>query len=607
MQDNRRSTATLLLLVLFFLYLQSVFMPFFFGKPQPPTPTTDAPLQGSPSTDAGTSSTTGVLTKTPPAPIAPPTPESLAAAPKAPGVTAEKLPAPAALAAGERDEKSRYPSDQEVRTAGTLEVVTPTTEATVSLLGGRITRFVLKNYAASSEPASPPLDLIDHVEFYPYPLGVYTGGVDDAWVRYRVMRTTPALSSGALNVTASENGTVILQGELPDGRSIKKEFTFTSAGHLVDFRVELGAPAKDHSRLEVEWAELVPPDKAVPLIDPYNVSQYVWFDGERAHRETFSTAETEQREHSLGNVLWVGQGDKYFTTTMVSPTPAAARTIKYNQFFSSRIQGDDTGATLTLYLGPKSYRLLKNIGHELQRTIDFGWTGIVSANLLFLLEFLFGIFGNYGVAIVALTVIVRGLLFPLNMASYKQMKAMQDLQPEMKRIRETIKDKQQQQQELLGLYRKRGVNPVGGCLPMLFQFPIFVGLYYSLQIAVELRHAPFAFWLRDLSAPEHLTLFGIPFPVMIILWVVTLLIQQWMMPATGDPSQKKIMMVMSVVFGFMLTKCPTGVTLYLLTSNFISMGQQHSMKGANGRRSLLITAAVSVAVLAVAWIFSKIG
>ncbi|MCB0359410.1 MAG: YidC/Oxa1 family insertase periplasmic-domain containing protein, partial [Bdellovibrionales bacterium] len=272
-----------------------------------------------------------------------------------------------------------------------------------------------------------------------------------------------------------------------------------------------------------------------------------------------------------------------------------ARGLKTGELFRSRMSGTDTSGEFKIFVGPKKYELLESIDNGYERNINFGWTGFVAAPLLMLLHFFYHILGNYGLAIVGLTILVKFALFPLTNASFKQMKAMQEIQPEMKRIRETVKDKQQQQLELMALYKKNNVNPLGGCLPMLLQMPIFIGLYSALLLAIELRHAPFALWINDLSVAERLHVGGVGIPVMVMLMMVSMVVQQWMMPATGDPMQKKIMMVvMPVVFGFLFVNFPAGLTLYWLSNNLISIAQSRAVSHGNPRLALKHTTFVAV-------------
>jgi YidC/Oxa1 family membrane protein insertase len=219
----------------------------------------------------------------------------------------------------------------------------------------------------------------------------------------------------------------------------------------------------------------------------------------------------------------------------------------------------------------------------------------------------FSIFGNYGVAIVVLTILVKAVLFPLNSVSFRNMKAMQDLQPEIQRLREQYKDPQQQQQQIMSLYKRKNVNPLGGCFPMLLQLPIFIGLFSALRLSVELRHAHFAFWINDLSATERLEVFGFGVPVMVVLFVASMVIQQWTMPSTMDATQKKIMMVVPVLFGFMFASFPAGLTLYFLINNLISIGQQRALQTGGDAHAVKVTSIVSVALFLLAILMSKLG
>jgi YidC/Oxa1 family membrane protein insertase len=184
------------------------------------------------------------------------------------------------------------------------------------------------------------------------------------------------------------------------------------------------------------------------------------------------------------------------------------------------------------------------------------------------------------------------------------MKAMQDIQPEIKVLRERVKDPTELNQETLALYKKRGVNPVGGCLPMMLQIPVFLGLYNALLNAMELRHAPFALWITDLASPERLEIFGIGVPVMILIMGVTMFVQQWTTPTTADPAQKKAMMLMPFMFTgmFIIFPFPSGLVLYWLVNNLISIVQQVYLRGSSKASPLQATIIASVAIFGLGYI-----
>jgi len=237
-----------------------------------------------------------------------------------------------------------------------------------------------------------------------------------------------------------------------------------------------------------------------------------------------------------------------------------------------------------LYLGPKDIDRLEAIGHGLRKAVDLGWFTFIALPLLQALRFLNGFVGNYGVAIIILTVIIKGLFYPLTKKSFESMREMQKLQPEMQKLRERLKDKPEaMNKEIMELYRQHKVNPLGGCLPMVLQIPVFVGLYNALLNAVELRHAPFVGWIHDLSAPDRFGTLALPFvhpaglPILTLAMGGTMFLQQWMTPSPADPTQQRIMLIMPVMFTFMFLNFPAGLVLYWLVNNVLTIAQQYSM------------------------------
>ena len=347
-------------------------------------------------------------------------------------------------------ELTAEPSDAQIQTAGLISVSTKTLSTKISLLGGRMTELRLNQYAETLEPESSKLNLIAHLEQKPYPLGVYSGRVDDSRVLYR--------SSVSQTLDAStQQKALTLSGKLSDGRSIRKTFSFSPEGFVVDFNIELSSAPADSSRFEVEWSKFVPEDEE-SLLDPYNVNGFTWFDGDKARRESFS--DLEENLIALGKASWISMGNKYFIAALLKPealTPGSI--LKDQDFYKARLSGSQTTGDFRLYVGPQSYEGLSDLGYELKRNINFGTTGIIAAPLLSLLHFFYSLFGNYGLAIVGLTILVKFIVFPLTATQFKSMAAMQKIQPEMKRLRENVTDKQAQQQQLMALYKKHGVNP----------------------------------------------------------------------------------------------------------------------------------------------------
>ena len=238
-----------------------------------------------------------------------------------------------------------------------------------------------------------------------------------------------------------------------------------------------------------------------------------------------------------------------------------------------------------LYFGPRSMRILKSLGNGLARSINFGMFDFLAKPCLWLMNLFYQVIPNYGIAIIILTLLTKILLWPLGNKSYKSMNQMKKLQPLMTEIRQKHKnDKKKMNEEVMALYRTYKINPLGGCLPMVAQIPVFFALYRMLYEAIELRHAPFFGWINDLSAPDRLFHFdfSIPFmqppygiPVLTLIMGASMLLQQKMSPPPGDPSQAKIMMLMPIIFTFIFINFSSGLVLYWFVNNILSIGQQY--------------------------------
>ncbi|MCE2406430.1 MAG: membrane protein insertase YidC [Pseudomonadales bacterium] len=224
---------------------------------------------------------------------------------------------------------------------------------------------------------------------------------------------------------------------------------------------------------------------------------------------------------------------------------------------------------LRFYSGPKTQRTLDAISDNLELTVDYGILWFLSVPLFYVLEFAHSLVGNWGVAIILLTIVVKLLLYPLSAMSYKSMARMRTVSPQIKRIQERFgSDRQRLSQEVMALYRKEKVNPMTGCLPMLAQMPVFLALYWVLYESVELRQAPFFLWIQDLSIMD-------PYFVLPILMGASMLLMQMLNPPMPDPMQQKMMKIMPVLFTILFVFFPAGLVLYWLMNNILSYAQQY--------------------------------
>jgi len=289
-------------------------------------------------------------------------------------------------------------------------------------------------------------------------------------------------------------------------------------------------------------------------------------------------------ELDVEQVDWVAVEDKYFARILdpeglVPGAHVRTRVHSYHdgekpyQLAEAAIQVPASGA-VRVYMGPKRYHELKALGNHYEKIVDFGFFGVFAKWLFFALKWMNNWIGNFGWTIVVLTLLMRILLFPLNQAGLKSMKKMQTIQPKIKAIQEKYKKfgsdmamKQKMNQEMQELYKSEGVNPLGGCLPMLLQMPIFFAFWSLLLNAIELRHAPFMLWIQDLSAHD-------PYFVLPVLMGATQLVSQVITPSTGDKNQKRMMYVLPIVFTVVLAYAPSGLIVYWTTNNIAQIFQQ---------------------------------
>ncbi|PMO01381.1 membrane protein insertase YidC [Vibrio splendidus] len=231
--------------------------------------------------------------------------------------------------------------------------------------------------------------------------------------------------------------------------------------------------------------------------------------------------------------------------------------------------GDEASFKATLWVGPKLQDQMAAVAPNLDLVVDYGWLWFIAKPLHTLLSFIQGIVVNWGLAIICLTFIVRGAMYPLTKAQYTSMAKMRMLQPKLTAMRERIgDDRQRMSQEMMELYKKEKVNPLGGCLPIILQMPIFISLYWALMESVELRHSPFFGWITDLSAQD-------PYYILPLLMGASMFLIQKMSPTTvTDPMQQKIMTFMPVMFTFFFLFFPSGLVLYWLVSNIVTLIQQ---------------------------------
>ncbi len=520
-----------------------------FVKPLPPKPATSGPASAV-SSAAPTAS--------------PPSPSATAATPTAaPSTTNSPQPGTASTPlvsdAAERD----------------VRVETRDIVAVLTNRGARLKSWRLKSYLDSK---GQPQELVENaINGQPLPF---------------TLRTANAALDSTLNdalysvtgETSERSQPIDLRFEYRDSAGVRavKQFHFSDRSFIVAFRSEV---ASGDQRIEptIVWGPAIG--------DVSEVSRYtkkaegLLFDGGKAVR--LQSKDIAKQSTYDGDFKYGGVDDNYFLTAALYPGPS---TVTFQPVaipppadskdaprelvsYSIAPHGSDS---VKFFAGPKDFDLLTAIDPDLAKSIDFGMFGVIVVPLLRSLKWVNGFVGNYGWSIILLTLIINLVLFPLRHKSVVSMRKMQEIQPEVKAIQDrysklkaTDPAKQKMNQELMALYREKGVNPASGCVPMLLTFPFIFAFYALLSTAIELRGAPWFGWIHDLSAHD-------PYFVVPILMGVSQVWQQRLAPAAGvDPVQQKMMMLMPIFFTFLFLWYPSGVALYWFVNNIWAIGQQY--------------------------------
>lgn len=497
-----------------------------------------------------------------------------APAPKADTAAPAVSPAEAQLA----DERAEAPIEGQ-----RITVETDLFEAVFSTAGGRMESFTLKRYRQTDAPDSPLLTLVAPAPEIDLPLGLELRGAR-TWSDSRTVYTADQTS---LALHGTDSGKLVLRGEVA-GRPIVKTLTFQANAYTIGLDVSVPSGGE----LPPELTQAGPNGEAASIALvmsrrlPVQKSS-TSFEGAATVLDSklhqYALSDVTEPVILNGDVAWAGFEDHYFITAAAPDESTGIQVRRGPSDLQTKILTAQAGQgpnelVYTLYFGPKDERTLEAAGHQLVKSLNLGWFGPISLILLKVLSFSHRVTGNYGLDIILLTVLVKIAFWPLTRKSFESMRAMQKVQPEMQRLREKYKDDAKQlNTEMMELYRRHKVNPLGGCLPMVLQIPVFIGLYQALLNTIELRHAPFMLWIHDLAAPERVMVLGYGIPVLTLLLGASMFLQQKMSPPAGDPAQQRIMMFMPLVFTFMFIGFPAGLTLYWLTNNVLTIVQQWFM------------------------------
>ena len=458
--------------------------------------------------------------------------------------------------------------DKAIPQVASHQITTDKLEIGLSDVGGKIAEVRLLGFRESVSKTAPPITLIGSqvstfslatlftdANLAPLTAAPYKGQVDGMVARF---------SHAAAN-----------------GAKISKEFRFSNDSYLVDATYKIVLP-NDAARRD--WGYLLLPVGAQNVKfdahDPLHSFEVVAMQSDSVTRKTIEGLEAGEKIFQ-GNTSWMAFGNRYFSSALLNASAINPDIVFYkDSHFSGGFlryplvvkEGQkELNFIVRYYLGPKEVEQLSKVP-GLKQLIDYGMFKALAYPLLEILKFFYKFVHNYGIAIILLTLLVRLIFYPLSLKSFKSMKAMQRLQPQLAALKEKYgEDREKFSKEQMALFKAHKVNPAGGCLPIFIQMPIFIALYAVLGNSIELFHAPFFGWIQDLCTKD-------PFYIFPVLMGMAMLVQQKLTPSVGmDPVQQKMMYLMPIVFTFMMVSLPSGLTVYMFVSTLVGILQQYSM------------------------------
>jgi YidC/Oxa1 family membrane protein insertase len=468
-----------------------------------------------------------------------------------------------------------------------VNVRTDVLDADIDPQGATLTRLVVLNQEDPVDP-SKPFTLFTPEHHYALQSGFTGENLPNHRTLYHAAQDSYRLEDG------KDTLQVRLDADLPNGVQSTKVLTFHRDSYLVDVSEELHngttAPINASAYFLLTRDNSAPGGETRFGVRTYTGPAY-YTDETKYHKVSWSDLdkETPQFPAAAADQGWVAVIQHYFVSALIPP-PGVERKFYadkasdqvYRVGFTVPLAAIAPGASahiaVPLYAGPQEQAVLKSLAPGLELVVDYGWLKIIAVPLFQLLETLhsgvtLGSFhvpgtGNWGWSIVLLTVLIKAVFFPLSAASYKSMARMKQVAPRMNKLREQYGgDKARLNQAMMEMYKTEKINPLGGCLPIVVQIPVFLALYWTLLGAVELRQAPFMAWIKDLSLPD-------PYYVLPLLMLGSMVLQTRLSPTPPDPVQAKVMMIMPFVFGIMFFWFPSGLVLYWFVNNLLSIAQQ---------------------------------
>ena len=464
-------------------------------------------------------------------------------------------------------------SDANVSATGKKIVVhTDTLQVEINTLGGDIQRVeLLKHKDAIDKSKNFVLLEKDQAHYYV----AQTGLIGEGLPNHRSLFTSEA------EQYSMADGVDTLTVRLLASPSVTKTLTFHRGSYLIEVSYEIvnmgTSPISPSAYYQLVRDE-VAPEGASKFVPTYT-GPAIYTDKEKFQKVDFSSIEKNKTKYPKNSDSgWIGMLQHYFVSAWLPPEKINreyyTKSLGNKQYSIGTIlplEAIASGAkgviSASLYVGPATSKL-DNIAPGLGLTVDYGWLTIIATPIFWMLTFIQGWVQNWGVAIIVLTILIKLAFFPLSAASYRSMARMRLVAPKLEKIKQQYsEDREKLNQAMMELYKVEKINPLGGCLPMLIQIPVFISLYWAILSSVELRHAPFFGWITDLSAAD-------PFYVLPAIMGISMFIQSKLSPASPDPLQAKLMQLMPVIFSVVFFFFPAGLVLYSVVNNVLSITQQ---------------------------------
>jgi YidC/Oxa1 family membrane protein insertase len=459
-----------------------------------------------------------------------------------------------------------------------ITVVTDRLQLEIDTAGGEIARVALPTYPVSLDKLDEATQLLDdtlpNIFLAQSGLLAVQGSAPDHHAVYRTEKTQYRLAEGSDELQVSLDWT----GE--DGTEVTKTFTFHRDSYLIDIDVAVrnpktAQPWKGRAYTQFQRTEMA---RESMLLYTYtgSVISSSWDPYEKVEFDEMAEWKAEQSYNQGG---WIAMLQHYFLTAWIPDKNSnnhfytkALADGRYLLGLSSEERtaapGDNVHFNIQLYAGPKEQHRLEEIDPNLRLTVDYGVLDILAKPIFWLMEKIHGVVGNWGLAIIFVTLIIKLIFYKLSEAGYKNMANMRRLTPKLKALKERFgDDRQKMSQAMMEIYKKEKINPLGGCLPILVQIPVFIALYWVLLESVELRQAPLFLWIQDLSTKD-------PYYVLPLLMGISMFIQQKLNPPPMDPVQQKVMQFLPVIFTAFFAFFPAGLVLYWVVNNILSIAQQ---------------------------------